>query len=95
MTRTTLFYAIGKSETELYAYDEDDSRGDGVYFTDDNRLYERYSNLDKALETAKERGLNVYLVEIRMNDSPELDTGTPGPSYTTTVSLQWEYGGGQ
>jgi len=37
------FTAIGKSENELLALDELDSRGDGYYFTDDVNFCNRYS----------------------------------------------------
>jgi len=50
MTRTNLFYAVGKSETELFAYDEYDSRGSGVYFTGDTLMYEQWTKTSYAEE---------------------------------------------
>jgi hypothetical protein len=82
MTRTNLFYAIGKNETELFAYDEYDSRGSGIYFTDDALMYERWNILDQAEAEAEKTGLKVYLVEITEKDG----------GHTVTVELQWEKG---
>ena len=90
MTRTNFFYAVGKSETELFAYDEYDSQGSGIYFTDDAYMYERWNILDDAIAFAKEKKLNVYLVEITTRAPPLLDLGTPNPDHTITVDLQWD-----
>jgi hypothetical protein len=62
-TKTCQFYAIGKSETKLYAYDEYDSRGSGQYFTDDVFMCGRYI-CSEAEKSAKEKGLNIFLVTI-------------------------------
>jgi hypothetical protein len=78
MTRTNLFYAIGKSETELFAYDEYDSRGSGIYFTNDVLMYERWNVWDQAEGEAKKNDLKVYLVEITEKDG----------EHTVTVELQ-------
>ena len=48
------FYAIGKSENELLALDELDSKGDGNYFTDDIYLCRRY-NRDEAFILALQK----------------------------------------
>ena len=85
MTRTNLFYAAGKSETELFAYDEYDSQGSGIYFTDDAYMYERWNILDDAIAFAKEKNLNVYLVEITTSAPALLDL-----CHTITVELQWD-----
>jgi hypothetical protein len=64
MTRTNFFYVPGKSEKELFAYDEYDSQGSGIYYTDDPLMFERYNVLDDAEKVAREYNLTVYLVEI-------------------------------
>ena len=87
MTRTNFFYTVGKSETELFAYDEYDSKGSGIYFTGDALMYERWNILEEAIETAKKYKLKVYLVEIQANDPPILDLA---PDHRITIDLQWE-----
>ena len=87
MMRVNFFYAVGKSETELFAYDEYDSKGSGIYFTGDALMYERWNILEEAIETAKKHKLKVYLVEIRTKDPSVL-----GPDHTITIDLQWEEG---
>jgi hypothetical protein len=57
------FYALGKSEKELDAYDEYDSWGSGRYFTDDVMMCERYT-YSEAEERQKEKGLKIFLVTI-------------------------------
>jgi hypothetical protein len=64
MAQTIFFYAPGKSEKELFAYDEYDSRGSGIYYTGDPLMFERYNVLKDAEKVAKEYSLTVYLVEI-------------------------------
>ncbi|GHU17839.1 hypothetical protein FACS1894163_09220 [Spirochaetia bacterium] len=59
-----LFYALGKSETELLASDEYDSEGNGWFLTDDPLMWERYIITDEAEATAKKLNLKVYIVEI-------------------------------
>jgi len=47
------FFAVGKSENELLALDESNSKGDGNYFTDDLNFCNRYSfsfYADRAIE---------------------------------------------
>jgi hypothetical protein len=68
MTRTIFFYAPGKSEKELFAYDEYDSLGSGIYYTDDPLVFERYNVLEDAKKVAEEHKLTVYLVRITKND---------------------------
>ena len=42
MIRTKLIYLVGKSEKELLAYDEYDSKGSGKWFTDNPIMAEEY-----------------------------------------------------
>ena len=62
VARTCQFYAAGKSEKELLAYDEYDS-GSGRYFTDDAYMCDRYG-YETAEEVAENKKLKVYLVTI-------------------------------
>ena len=66
--KTCQFYAVGKSENELLAYDEYDSWGSGRYFTDDVLMCDRY-NYSDAKEKTEGKGLNVYLVTITKNET--------------------------
>jgi hypothetical protein len=59
-----LFYALGKSETELLAADEYDLQGNGWFLTDDPLMWERYIITSEAEATAKKLNLKVFLVEI-------------------------------
>ena len=62
-TRTCSFYAVGKSQKKLLAYDELDSWGDGSYFSDDVYMCDRYNAME-ALSIAQEKKMKYYLVEI-------------------------------
>jgi hypothetical protein len=62
MVRTKLIYLVGKSETELLAYDEYDS-GTGKWFTDNPKMANEYY-CQGACEEAEKEGLNVYLWEV-------------------------------
>ena len=62
MTRTKVVYLVGKSENQLYAYDEYDS-GSGTWFTDNPVMAEEY-NCERACGVAAKNGWNVYLWEI-------------------------------
>ena len=57
------FYAVGKSEKELRAYDEYDSQGSGLYFTDDALMCERYL-AQQAMQIANEKKLKTFEVII-------------------------------
>ena len=61
--KTCQFYALGKSEEELYAYDEYDSWGSGRYFTNDVFMCGRYT-YSAAKTEKKKTGLKIYLVTI-------------------------------
>jgi hypothetical protein len=63
MTRTKLVYLLGKSENELLAYDEYDSKGSGKWFTENPIMAEEY-NCQRACEDAEKEGLDVYLWEV-------------------------------
>jgi hypothetical protein len=65
--RVCQFYALGKSEKELYAYDEYDSWGSGRYSTDDVMMCERYT-YSEAEERQKENGLKIFLVTITKDE---------------------------
>ena len=62
MRRTKLIYLIGKSETELLAYDEYDSEGSGKWFTDNPIMANEYY-CQEACEEAEKEGLDVYMWE--------------------------------
>jgi len=64
--RTKLIYLVGKSEKELLAYDEYDSKGSGEWYTDNPIMAEEYY-CQQACEEAEERGLDVFLWEIAYN----------------------------
>jgi hypothetical protein len=66
--KTCQFYALGKSEKKLLAYDEYDSRGSGRYYTDDVYMCDRYT-YSEAVEEAKKRNLKIYLVTITAENS--------------------------
>ena len=73
--RICCFYATGKTEKELLAYDEYDSNGDGRYFTDDTYMCDRYV-YSEAQKIAKELNLNVFIVTITAigkNKKTEID----------------------
>ncbi|GHV78763.1 hypothetical protein AGMMS49944_05540 [Spirochaetia bacterium] len=57
------FYTLGKSEKELYAYDEYDSWGSGRYFTDDVMMCDRYT-YSEAEKEQNDKGLKIFLVTI-------------------------------
>ena len=65
MIRTKLVYLLGKSENQLLAYDEYDSK-DGKWFTDNPIMAEEY-NCQGACENAEKEGLDVYLWEVTYN----------------------------
>ena len=62
MRRTKLIYLLGKSENELLAYDEYDSKGSGKWFTDNPVMAEEYY-CQRACEEAEKHGLDVYMWE--------------------------------
>jgi hypothetical protein len=66
LKRTCQFYALGKSESELLAYDEYDSRGSGRYFTDDAFMCDRFT-MSEAEESTKQNSLKIFLVTISKN----------------------------
>jgi hypothetical protein len=68
--KTCQFYAVGKSENELSAYDEYDSWGSGHYFTDDVLMCDRYTFSEAEAEKEK-RGLKIYLVTITKNEKSQ------------------------
>ena len=63
MTRTKLIYLLGKSENELLAYDEYDSKGSGIWFTDNPFMAKEY-NCQRACEDAEKENLDVFLWEV-------------------------------
>ena len=63
ITQTCTFYAVGKSEKELLAYDEYDSQGSGLYFTDDLFMCKRYL-FGKAYEITNKEKLKRYNITI-------------------------------
>ena len=63
MRRTKLIYLLGKSENELLAYDEYDSKGSGKWFTDNPVMAEEYY-CQRACEEAEKEGLDVYMWEV-------------------------------
>ena len=63
MKRTKLVYLVGKSENELLAYDEYDSKGSGKWFTDNPIMAKEY-NCQRACEDAEKEGLDVFLWEV-------------------------------
>ena len=63
LTRICTFYAVGKSEKELLGFDEYDSHGSGLYFTDDLFMCNRYL-FGKAYEIANREKLKKYDITI-------------------------------
>jgi len=59
-------YRIRKS-VEFLSYDEYDSEGSGMYYSDDLLMCERY-NFGEAEEMAKDGGHKIYLVTIEKYD---------------------------
>ena len=71
--KTCQFYAVGKSEKELLAYDEYDSMGSGEYFTDDVLMCNRYTYSEADAEKDN-NGLKIYLVTItKIGNSHKLE----------------------
>ena len=66
MVRKNSFYALGKSEEELLAYDELDSNGSGDWFTNNLMMVWRYRYKDAIFESSEKLHLHlkVYLVEV-------------------------------
>ena len=62
-TQVCSFYAVGKSEKELLAYDEYDSQGSGLYFTDDALMCDRYLS-GEAMRIANEKKFKTFEVSI-------------------------------
>jgi hypothetical protein len=79
MDRTCVFYAVGKSNFELRAYDEYDSQGSGLYWTDDLLMIERYTHIE-ALKEAFELKVAMYIVEIKCDNKV----------YSTDVKLMYD-----
>ena len=65
--RTCTFYAVGASKKALRAYDEYDSKGSGLYYTDDVFMCDRHT-AGQARAIALSQKLNVYYVEIHKTD---------------------------
>jgi hypothetical protein len=63
MKRTKLIYLLGRSENELLAYDEYDSKGSGKWFTDTPIMAKEYY-CQQACEEAEKERLDVYLWEV-------------------------------
>jgi len=63
MKRTKLVYMLGKSEKELLAYDEYDSKGSGRWLTDNPMMANEY-NCQEAICEAEEKNLDVYMWEV-------------------------------
>jgi len=63
MIRTKLVYLLGKSEKELLAYDEYDSKDSGEWFTDNPIMANEYIYIQMACDESEEKGLDVYMWE--------------------------------
>lgn len=65
-----MFYAVGREtagKREFLSYDEYDSKGSGMYYSDDLLMCERY-NFGEAEELAEKEGHKIYLVTIEKTD---------------------------
>ena len=90
MIRTKLIYLLGKSENELLAYDEYDSRGSGKWFTDNPVMAEEYY-CQQACEAAEKEGLDVFLWEVSYDpDKRKIIKEEIWLQFTNAEAVKWK-----
>jgi len=75
VSQTCTFHAVGKSEKELLAYDEYDSKGSGIYFTDDLFMCNRYLHGEayKIADKEKLRNFEITITKTEKQYNTKID----------------------
>ena len=91
MRRTKLVYLLGKSETELLAYDEYDSKGSGEWFTDNPIMANEYNYIQMACDESEEKGLDVYMWEATYDtDEKKIIKEELWLQFTKEEAIEWK-----